>query len=109
MIRGEAGLEITQLERAASHQTKALAKLRQARDPARPLSTARRHTLMLDVLEHLVKARHLLQRAQATAGDNPALLATLSEQLTRLASAIENVDRLMQTRQDLEQGDGERG
>ncbi|HZR98729.1 MAG TPA: hypothetical protein VFE37_08485 [Chloroflexota bacterium] len=80
------------VEQAAAHQTRALAWLREARDPASPLSPARRRALLLLALEHLLLARHLLQRARKVAHE-PALLAHLAEHLARLQTIVANTER----------------
>ncbi|HEY7067575.1 MAG TPA: hypothetical protein VII06_39325 [Chloroflexota bacterium] len=80
------------VEQAAAHQTRALAWLREARDPASPLSPARRRALLLLALEHLLLARHLLQRARKLAHD-PALLDQLGEHLARLRTIVANTER----------------
>ncbi|HLH22487.1 MAG TPA: hypothetical protein VK066_08180 [Chloroflexota bacterium] len=80
------------VEQAAAHQTRALAWLREARDPASPLSPARRRALLLLALEHLLLARHLLQRGRKLAPE-PALLAELGEHLARLDTIVANTER----------------
>jgi hypothetical protein len=80
------------VEQAAAHQTRALAWLREARDPASPLSPARRRALLLLALEHLLLARHLLQRARKLTRE-AALLADLAEHLARLDSIVANAER----------------
>jgi hypothetical protein len=83
------------MERAASHQTRALAWLRQARDPAAgPLPSARRRDLLLRSLEHLVSARRLLLRARE-ATDNDELCAILESHLARLATTADQTERLL--------------
>ena len=84
------------VEQAASHQTRALAWLREARDPASPLSPARRRALLLLALEHLLIARHLLQRARKLTHE-PALLADLAEHLARLETIVANTERRLDT------------
>src|SRR5581483_681164 len=66
------------VEQAAAHQTRALAWLREARDPASPLSPARRRALLLRAL----KVAH-----------EPALLAHLAEHLARLQTIVANTER----------------
>jgi hypothetical protein len=83
------------VEQAASHQTRALAWLREARDPASPLSPARRRALFMLSLEHLLLARHLLQRARKASSD-PTLSAQLHEHLARLATIVESAERRLQ-------------
>jgi hypothetical protein len=80
------------VEQAAAHQTRALAGLREARDPASPLAPARRRALLLLALEHLLLARHLLQSARKLAHE-PALLADFSEHLARLNTILANTER----------------
>ena len=80
------------VEQAAAHQTRALAWLREGRDPASPLSPARRRALLLLALEHLLLARHLLQRARKLTHE-PALLGDVGEHLTRLETIIASTER----------------
>lgn len=84
------------VEQAAAHQTRALAWLREARDPATPLSPARRRALLLLALEHLLLARHLLQRAQKLAHE-ASLLADLDAHLARLETIVANTERRLDT------------
>jgi hypothetical protein len=83
------------VEQAASHQTRALAWLREARDPGSPLSPARRRALLLLALEHLLLARHLLQRARKLSCE-ATLLAQLGEHLARLADIVASTERRLQ-------------
>jgi hypothetical protein len=80
------------VEQAAAHQTRALAWLREARDPASPLTPARRRALLLLALEHLLLARHLLQRGRKLACE-AALLSELGEHLARLETIIASTER----------------
>ena len=80
------------VEQAAAHQTRALAWLREARNPASPLSPARRRALLLLALEHVLLARHLLQRARRLAHE-PALLVDIGEHLARLQTIIASTER----------------
>src|SRR5829696_9304855 len=80
------------VEQAAAHQTRALAWLREGRDPASPLSPARRRALLLLSLEHLLLARHLLQRARKLAHE-PDLLADLGAHLARLETIVASTER----------------
>ena len=83
------------MERAASHQTRALAWVRQARDPsAGPLQSTQRRDLLIRALEHLLAARRLLQRVQEAAG-SPDLMMILGSHLARLESTVANVERLL--------------
>ncbi|MBX5493231.1 MAG: hypothetical protein IRZ14_18935 [Chloroflexi bacterium] len=83
------------MERAASHQTRALIWLRQARDPAAgPLTTQRRRDLLVRALEHLLAARRLLLRAQA-ATDSADLRRLLEDHLTRLAHTTSQTERML--------------
>src|SRR5207248_1151129 len=84
------------VEQAAAHQTRALAWLRETRDPASPLSPARRRALLLLALEHLLLARHLLQRARKVARE-PGLLADLGEHLARLETIVASTERRLDT------------
>ena len=83
------------IERAASHQTRALAWVREARDPSGRCSPSRRRALLLLALERLIVARELLQRAQR-AGQDPKLLALLDAHLTRLAGVQESTERMLE-------------
>jgi len=84
------------MERAASHQTRALAWVRQARDPsAGPLRTSQRRDLLIRALEHLLAARRLLERVQETSA-SLELLTVLNSHLARLESTVANVERLLQ-------------
>src|SRR6476659_8150004 len=80
------------VEQAAAHQTRALAWLREGRDPASPLPPARRRALLLLALEHLLLARHLLQRARKLSHE-PALLGDVGKHLTRLDTIIVSTER----------------
>jgi hypothetical protein len=80
------------VEQAAAHQTRALAWLREARDPATPLSPVRRRALLLLALEHLLLAQHLLRRARKLAHE-PALLTDLGQHLARLETIVANTER----------------
>jgi hypothetical protein len=80
------------VEQAASHQTRALAWMREARDPASPLSPTRRRALFTMALEHLLLARHLLERAHQALRD-AALSAQLTTHLERLATIVDGAER----------------
>ncbi len=94
MSQGSAG-ESIRIERAAVQQTYALRKLRQARDPARPLSGERRHQLLLQVLEHLFIARYHLECARQEATAYPGLIASLEAYLKRLETSIASTERAL--------------
>ena len=99
MARAEPGLASDKqlahwMEQAASHQTRALAWLRQARDPAERLSPTRRRGLVVLALERLLMARHLLQRARAGPA-NPELQALLDSHLARLERVMESTEHLL--------------
>jgi hypothetical protein len=79
------------VEQAASHQTRALAWLREARDPASPLSSLRRRALFTLAVEHLLLARHLLERARKATRD-PALTTQLNSHLDRLATIVASAE-----------------
>ena len=83
------------VEQAASHQTRALAWLREARDPASALSPLRRRALLMLSLEHLLIARHLLERARKASRET-ALTAQLNEHLARLATIVDSAERRLQ-------------
>ena len=82
------------IERAASHQTRALAWVREARDPSGRCSPSRRRALLLLALERLLVARELLQRAQRASQD-PELLAQLDAHLARLVGVVESTERML--------------
>ena len=83
------------LERAAAHQYKALAYLRDARSPhaARGLSQARARLIW--ALEHVMHARSLLRQARDGAA-RPDLAGQLERQLTRLDGVETAVTRRLQ-------------
>src|SRR6476659_4807555 len=89
--------EVKQLERAATHQVQALARLRQARDPAKRQSTARRYRLLLDVLEHLVVAQHLLERVRQAAINHPDLATSINAHINGLTTLREQTEQLIET------------
>ena len=83
------------MERAASHQTRALAWLRRARDPAAgPLTASQRRDFLLRALEHILTARRLLRQSKEVNSD-PTVIETLDTHLNRLASVAENTERLL--------------
>jgi hypothetical protein len=83
------------MERAAAHQTRALAWLRQARDPsAGPLPAPQRRELLLRALENLMHARRLLDQARDAAGDGE-MGAMLDAHLERLAATAVATERLL--------------
>jgi hypothetical protein len=92
------------MERAAVHQTRALASLRRARDPAAgPRSIAQRRAMLLRGLEHIVEARRLLQRAQSATPPGE-LLGLLNQHLARLEVAASTAERLLQELDAAEDG-----
>jgi hypothetical protein len=83
------------MERAATYQTRALAWLRRARDPAMgALPAPQRRDLMLRALEHLLNARRLLEQARAAAGDGE-MSGMLDAHLERLAATAAATERLL--------------
>jgi hypothetical protein len=83
------------MEQAGAHQTRAVAWLRRARDPAAgPLPVSQRRELLMRALEHILTARRLLQRAHK-ATDDPKLLALLDGHLERLASTAESTEKML--------------
>ncbi len=92
------------MERAASHQTRALAWLRKARDPsAGPLPASQRRDLMLRALEHILAARRLLLQAKESSAD-PELLAALEAYLGRLETIARSTERQLQELDTAAQG-----
>jgi hypothetical protein len=83
------------MERAASHQTRALAWLRKAHDPAAgALTVSQRRDLLLRALEHILAARRLLLRARE-ASIHSELRSTLETHLSRLETTAKNTERLL--------------
>jgi hypothetical protein len=82
------------IEQAAFQQTRALAWLRQTRDPARPLDQTQRRDLLLISVKHLLTARGLLRRAQQAALE-PELRAILDTHQERLTTTLANAERLL--------------
>jgi hypothetical protein len=73
------------IERAASHQMRALSWVRQARDPAaQPVSPQRRRDMLLRAVEHIATSQRLLRRAQELPHD-----ADLDEVLGRHRAQLE--------------------
>jgi hypothetical protein len=73
------------IERAASHQMRALSWVRQARDPAaQPVSPQRRRDMLLRAVEHIATSQRLLRRAQELPHD-----AELDEALGRHRAQLE--------------------
>jgi hypothetical protein len=84
------------MERAASHQPRALASLRRARDPSAGVqNVARRRDLMLRALGHILAAQRLLSRAQEIATD-AEFRAVLDAHLERLRSTALSTERLLE-------------
>jgi hypothetical protein len=90
-------LQVRQIERAASHQVQALARLRQVQDPATRQSSARRCQLLLHALEHLVIARHHLEKAEQNAVGHSSLSTPLNTQIRGLTVLRETVEHMIQT------------
>ncbi len=81
------------MEQAASHQTRALAWLRRARDPAAgALPVSQRRDLMLRALEHILAARRLLLRAHEASTD-AELLSALKAHLSRLETTANSTEQ----------------
>jgi hypothetical protein len=92
------------MERAAAHQTRALAWLRKARDPAAgALTVSQRRDLLLRALEHILAARRLLLRAQA-ASTHSEILSTLETHLSRLEITAKSTERLLRELDTAAQG-----
>ena len=87
--------EPIRMERAAAQRTRALGKPRRAQGPARPLSGARRHQLLLETLEQLFMARHHLKSARPAAMEYPGLIASLEVYLSRLETSIASTERAL--------------
>ena len=83
------------LERAANYQTRALASLREARDPARPITIERRRALLLRAWEQLLRARELLEHARR--GCDVALVEQVDGHLARLQEMLPRVEQLFHT------------
>jgi hypothetical protein len=84
------------MEQAGTHQARAVAWLRQARDPTSgPQTLAQRRELLLRALEHILAARRLLERARQATTD-PTLLTLLDRHLARVAAIAESAERLLQ-------------
>jgi hypothetical protein len=84
-------LVVTALERAGWHQTRALACLREARDPrAGPLTAAEHQALLEETRAHLQRARRQLQRAQHAA-QHPTTSEALEGYLQKLAAVDQSI------------------
>jgi hypothetical protein len=82
---------VAALERAGWHQTRALACLREARDPrAGPLSAPERQALLEETREQLQHARRGLQRAQR-ASQSPTTSGALEGYLQKLATVDQSI------------------
>jgi hypothetical protein len=92
-----AELATTLVERAAAHQMRALATLREAQAPTRALSFPQRRQLLASVMEHLVRASDLLRNAQDLAAGNADVLAMLDTHRARLTAVAENAERLLES------------
>ena len=88
-------LEVRRIEIAASHQARALAWFREAQDASRRLSAARRRSLLLRTLEHLLEARRILQETERAASGDADLPSTLAQHLARLDQMIGSVETLV--------------
>lgn len=83
------------MEQAGAHQARAVAWLRQARDPSSgPQAVAQRRELLLRALEHILAARRLLERARQATTD-PTLVTLLDGHLARIATTAESAERLL--------------
>ena len=72
------------MERGAREQWRGLDCWRRANEGSKPVSTARRRALLLGALEHLHRARHLLEYAHIVA-EQPEVTTRLAAHLGRLA------------------------
>src|SRR4051812_29056460 len=86
--------EVQLIERAASQQIQALAKLRQAQNPGQTSSRPQRYQLLLRVLEHLVRAQHYLRCAQANGTAHSDLAATVDAHLRTLTAVQAQAEQL---------------
>ena len=68
---------------------------RECRDPSRRLGDARRHSLLVGAMTHLLRARRLLQSARQTAPGDGRVAATLDAHLARLAPLLAGLERLL--------------
>jgi hypothetical protein len=84
------------MERAASHQTRALVWLRRARDPAAgPVTASQRRDFLMRALEHILTARRLLRQSKEGTTDT-TVIATLDTHLARLDGAAQSTERLLE-------------
>ena len=85
---------IARIEQAAAQQVRALAQLREARDPGEVLSQQQRCVRLTRAQRHLTQARRLLDDARTMAHADTRLMALLDghlERLTRLANEVGQV------------------
>lgn len=94
-------IEVRRIEVAASHQARALAWFREAQDASRRLSPARRRSLLLRTLEHLLEARRILQETRCTVSAD--LNSTLDQHLARLDQMIVSVEKLVEAQATIQE------
>ena len=85
---------IARFEEAAVQQVRALALLREGRDPGRVLSEEQRRARLIEALRHLADARRLLDDARASARADARLLGLLDGHVERLTRLSEEVGQL---------------
>ena len=87
-------LVVRRIEAAASHQTRALHALRETQAAHERMSAARRQSLQVRALEHLLNAQRLLQEAKRTVPSDADLAAPLDAHLARLEQMVLSVQKL---------------
>lgn len=90
-------LAMWSVERAASRQMQALARLRLAQDRARRCSTSRRHQLLIEVVEHLAMAERHLACARKSFGNQPGHIASVDDPISKVADLRAKAERLLQS------------
>jgi len=98
---------IARIEQAAGEQVRALASLRESRDPGRILSQEQRRTRLLEARRRLVQARRLLDDARASAQADARLRGLLDGHVERLTHLAAEVGQLLGPAQHDEGCDGE--
>jgi hypothetical protein len=91
MVSPRTDAELARLiERAASHQRRAAAWLRRARDPSfGAVRLSQRHSMAMRAVEHLAAARERLERARALV-DTPGLGTPFDQYLQQLGATAES-------------------
>ncbi len=92
------------IERAATHQMRALSWVRQARDPsAQPISSQRRRDMLLRAVEHIATSQRLLRRAQELPHDGELddVLGRHRAQLEAAGASIEQFIHDLDAAQEL--------